>query len=533
MPNIKAVAYARYSTDKQNETSILVQIKEIKSFCAKNNIQLLDNYYADEASSGTNMERTAFQQLLSDCNSPNRQFNAIIFYDISRGSRDIADWFTFRKNMQKLGIKVISATNTLGEIDDPNSFIQEFITVGLGQHMVLQTRQKSIAGQRLRAESGKFCGGHAPLGYDIVDGRYVINEREAEAIQTMFTMYAKGESLGAIADMFKEKGILSRMGKNITRNSVHYLLKNKRYDGTYTWFENENRYMKQWVGRKGSDPVLIEDAIPAIVSKDLMQVVTERMRVNQHKSLNKSRANRVYLLSGLIKCEQCGGSYVGITRIAKGVEYTYYTCVRKRKHKDCKAKDIRADKLDNYVLSLLSDTILNGKNIDKLYEMLLQRLSTQAQENHSNIKNEIVSLKQKNNHLMHAVENGLVVGETIQRINTNAEIIKKLEQKLSNVPTALTPNASKIKSKLLSDIYALQKLLGSELSTVNQKSIRQLVNSYIKSVTIGQEIISITVFFNYSQNKKFTNDNTLVNSAGSPGGTRTYNPSVNSRVLCH
>lgn len=87
------------------------------------------------------------------------------------GSRDVADWFTFRKQMAALNIQVISCTQKLGNIYNSNDFLVELISVGLGQREVLETRQKSIDGVAVKAREGKFLGGVAPLGYSIINGR--------------------------------------------------------------------------------------------------------------------------------------------------------------------------------------------------------------------------------------------------------------------------------------------------------------------------------------------------------------------------
>ena len=132
-----AAAYARYSTSNQQETSIAAQLEGIQAYCDREGIILAGMPYIDEAKSGTNTNRPGFQRLLADAQKG--KFEAVVVYDISRGSRDVGDWFVFRKQMADLGVKVLSATNTLGDMDDPNAFLQELLSVGLGQHMVLQS----------------------------------------------------------------------------------------------------------------------------------------------------------------------------------------------------------------------------------------------------------------------------------------------------------------------------------------------------------------------------------------------------------
>ena len=169
---MKAAEYGRYSTDKQTENSIAYQFNKIREYCKKNNIEIVASY-SDEAQSGTNTDRKGFIDMIAA--AERHEFDAVVIYDISRGSRDVGDWFAFRKQMMRLGVRVISATQKLGDITNPNDFLVELITAGLGEHQVLDTRQKSIAGTAERAKKGIFCGGVTPLGYNIANGPYVIN----------------------------------------------------------------------------------------------------------------------------------------------------------------------------------------------------------------------------------------------------------------------------------------------------------------------------------------------------------------------
>lgn len=87
------------------------------------------------------------------------EFDCEVIYDITHGSRYAADWFMFCKPMSLLDIKVVSATQHLGDITEPSGFITELISVGLGGHQVLDTRKKSIAGTTERAKKKLFRGG--------------------------------------------------------------------------------------------------------------------------------------------------------------------------------------------------------------------------------------------------------------------------------------------------------------------------------------------------------------------------------------
>jgi len=220
---MRAAAYARYSTDKQTENSIAAQLDGIIKFCQNNKITIAKTF-VDEAQSGTNIDRQGFLNLLDGARTA--QFEAVVIYDISRGSRDVADWFTFRKEMQRHNISVLSATEKLGDISNPNDFLVELISVGLGQHMVLQTRQKSRAGVAQKAKEGVFLGGVPPFGYDVVNQQYVINEYEARGVKLIFDYYTDGCSYDIIIDELANKGFKGKRGKPIGKNSLNAILKN-------------------------------------------------------------------------------------------------------------------------------------------------------------------------------------------------------------------------------------------------------------------------------------------------------------------
>ena len=345
---MKAAAYAQYSTYNQTDNSIAYQMAKIYEYCARNDITVSPSHsYADEALSGTNTEdRVEFLKMLGAAS--NKEFEAVIIYDITRGSRDVGDWFNFRKTMSKLNIKVIAVEDKLGDILNPNDFLVELINVGIGQHAVLTTRQKSMDGVAVKAKDGVFLGGYAPLGYDVVNQEYVINESEAATIRIIFNMYAAGESYRAILERIK--GAKGKRGKPLGGNSLNSILKNERYIGIYSWNKRHIKKMREWAGG-GLNPngVRIENKIPAIIDLETWERVQRRMNENTKKATNK--AKREYLLTGLIECGCCGATYVGHTSTnKKGYEYKAYICGNKYRTRTCKAKNGNANILEEFVI---------------------------------------------------------------------------------------------------------------------------------------------------------------------------------------
>lgn len=72
---MRAVIYARYSSDNQREESIEGQLRECKAFAEKNGITILREYI-DRAFSAKSDNRPAFQEMIKD--SAKKLFDMII-----------------------------------------------------------------------------------------------------------------------------------------------------------------------------------------------------------------------------------------------------------------------------------------------------------------------------------------------------------------------------------------------------------------------------------------------------------------------
>ena len=400
MEKINAAAYARYSTEHQTSSSIEYQMRRIDEYCDKNNITIVARY-ADEAYSGTNTDRPSFTQLCEDARL--KKFDAVVIYDISRGSRDVADWFMFRKQMALLNIRVISVEDRIGDIMNPSDYLTELITVGLGQHHVLTSRQKSMDSIATKAKTGVFLGGVPNLGYDIVDGQYVINSEEAAVVKKIFAMYADGKSYG---DIMKAIGtVYGKRGKPIAKNSLHYILKNERYIGVYTWCKRHVKIMGKWAGGvPNENAVRIEGAIPPIIDTETWERVQKRMSDRKHRAVNK--AKREYLLSGLIECADCGATYIGHTsRNSKGYETRYYCCGNKYKNHSCASKNIKADDIESCVVQNLKMYLL-GLDFEKMANDIAERINN-ASPDLSAERQELADINVKIANGTRAILNGL------------------------------------------------------------------------------------------------------------------------------
>lgn len=505
MKSVLAAAYARYSTNNQQETSIAAQLDGIQQYCSREGITLAGMPYIDEARSGTNTDRPGFQRLLADARQG--KFQAVVVYDISRGSRDVADWFSFRRQMAELGISVYSATNTLGDIDDPNAFLTELISVGLGQHMVLQSRQKSIAGQRIRAERGLHCGGVAPLGYDIVDGHYVVNEREAEAVRYIFERYAAGDSYSSIVAAVADMGVRGKNGKRIENNTLHYILRNERYTGKFIWFDRIERHMHKHVGKDNENKVIRTDVIPQLVSQEVWNMVKNRMDANKRLGSGQRKDGRVYLLSGLIRCGECGSALSGVTTVSKGISYPRYICIGKRIEKKCKAKNVKADALEKFILDTIRERFLCDEQLYIVAQLFLDQLDKEDTASADSLKKELRELKEKSHTLTELILASGVDPDLVARRKDMVSRIQSLESQLAQIDN--TPEFS---------LDGLVDILREDADRL-EFAPREIILRYVHSILVYDDHIAITWAPNYLNNKRNTRIITGVKDAGSPGAS--------------
>lgn len=476
---MNAVAYARYSTDRQTENSIAYQFTKIQDYCTKNNINLT-GFYSDEACSGTNtISRNEFNRMVEDAKK--HLFEAVVIYDISRGSRDVEDWFHFRKTMMQLRIKVISTSQELGDYTDPNNFLVELINVGLGQHMVLDTRKKSIDGALVKAKECVFMGGHVLYGYKVVNRKYAIEDTEADVVRDIFNMYANGSSYSEILDKYSY--IRGRNGRPLGKNTLSSMLKNERYIGVYTFNLRQYKLLRKWAGGKrkpDNEVVRIENGMPAIIDKLIWERVQYRM--NNNSTAENKATKRTYLLSGLIECENCGAKYVGHTSTnGKGYKTSYYVCGNKYRTRTCKSKNINAEKIETFVIANLKAYL---KDLD--YNEVAEEICTQVNSANMDCEKEKIELGQINNQ----IDNGIKLMLSGTRFPELEETIDKLRIRKSELEDIIQYRENNNTQISKEDIV---KLFEYSAEHIDDNNIKAVIKNHVTKI-IAHEDGSCTVF---------------------------------------
>ena len=157
---MKAVIYARYSSDSQREESVEGQIRECTEYAKHNGITIVGTYI-DRALSAKTDNRPEFQRMIKD--SARNNFDVVIVWKLDRFSRDRYDSAHYKRILKKNGVKIISAKENIS--DGPEGIILESMLEGMAEYYSAELSEKIHRGQKENALKGKNNGGGIPLGY--------------------------------------------------------------------------------------------------------------------------------------------------------------------------------------------------------------------------------------------------------------------------------------------------------------------------------------------------------------------------------
>jgi DNA invertase Pin-like site-specific DNA recombinase len=190
---MRAVIYARYSTDLQSAASIDDQVRLCREHIERDGHELVQ-VYNDRAVSGATLIRPGIQSLMQDAG--HGAFDLIYAEALDRISRDQEDVAGVFKRVRFADVKIVTLAE--GEISELHVGLKGTMNALFLKDLADKTRR----GLRGRVEAGRSGGGNA-YGYDVVrtstDGTVEAGERrinlaEAKGAHRIFREYSQGVS---------------------------------------------------------------------------------------------------------------------------------------------------------------------------------------------------------------------------------------------------------------------------------------------------------------------------------------------------
>ena len=467
---MKAVIYARYSSDNQREESIEGQLRECTAFAQKNDITILRNYI-DRAFSAKTDNRPAFQEMIKG--SGKKLFDAIIVWKLDRFARNRYDSARYKAALKKNGVKVVSATEVISE--GAEGIILESVLEGYAEYYSADLSEKVIRGMTENALKGKFNGGTLPIGYAVDEEHHLqIDPLTAPFILEAYKRYAEGATMTQIRDWLNEQGVRSRRGMPMNYNNVQLLLHNRRYIGEFKFRD-----------------IVIPTGIPPIVPRELFERVQEKMAKNK-KAPARHKAEDDYLLTTKLFCGYCGAYLCGEAGTSHaGKVYHYYKCVSAKKHRGCHKKPVRKDWLEDLVVNETMKMLNDDRVIEAVVSMVmdlqdrenttLPLLEQQLREAETGIQN-----------MLNAIQQGILTKSTKSRL----EALEAAEEDLENRIACEKLEKPRVPAEFVT--FWLERFRKLDVSRREHRQI--LIDSFINAIYLYDDKLVLT--FNYRDGTK-------------------------------
>lgn len=220
-------------------------------------------------------------------------------------------------------MRVVSATESIP--DGPESILMESVYEALAAMESAKTAKRVRRGMEGNALKCMHNGVRV-YGYRFGgDGRYEVDEAEAEVVREVFARRIAGEPCNSIAADLARRGVETSHHRPCTHTMVKDMIKNEKYIGVYSWGD-----------------VRKEGGMPAIVPEEVFAAA----QTAPTKKVRRAEEWRDFPLSKKGVCMGCGASLVGVSGRGHGnVKYSYYRCSKR-----CGMKPMRADLLEDRIV---------------------------------------------------------------------------------------------------------------------------------------------------------------------------------------
>lgn len=325
--------------------------------------------------------REQFLEMLEKAKS--HEIDAIVVLRLDRLGRNAADMLETINTLNECDCALLAGD----DIFDSSTAVGEFmrtILLGQNQYQARVTASRVIQSEIHNVQSGTSAGGVAPYGLKLVNKQFEINEDEAPAIRTIFSMAEKGKSYKQIIEKLTSLGYKTRKGETFSYSTLNSILRNDKYYGTYVYNRENGKRKSHRVLIERFDEVRNEKAIPPIIKKSTFDKV-QKILDERKQGRPRQNSSPEYILTGLITCKNCGSSMSGESNVGgrnKKRTRNYVCKNHLAKHgKTCITKSINAEYLETAIKEILIVKIneyLASANAETIFGLLKKQKSDEA-----------------------------------------------------------------------------------------------------------------------------------------------------------
>ena len=335
----------------------------------------------------------------------------VLVFKLSRFGRNAADVLSSLQRMQDFGVNLICVEDGIDSSKDSGKLMISVLSAVAEierENILVQTME----GRKQKAREGKWNGGFAPYGYELINGELQIAEDEAEIIRLIYDKFIHTNmGIAAIATWLNQHGYKKKKRQNNTLDAfaasfVKGVLDNPVYCGKLAYgrrknekvsgTRNEYRIVKQ-------ENYMLHDGIhDGIISETDWELAHQKREKTGVKYKKIHSLDHEHILSGILKCPLCGsGMYGNVNRKKRKdgtlyKDYFYYACKHRRLvdgHKCGYHKQWNEDKINNAVEEVIRKLVQNPKFEEAIRKKIGSRIDT------AEIEKEIENLEKQHRQL--------------------------------------------------------------------------------------------------------------------------------------
>ena len=390
---MKAAIYSRFSTDRQNESSIDDQVRVCTEYAEQNEIEIAEEF-ADEGISGAALGNRPDARAMLEAAFAFR-FDVLLVTDLSRLSRSNGDLSKMIDRLVARGIRIVGVQDGY-DSNRRGHKLQAGLSGIMGEAFRDMIKERTHAALESRAKAhrsaGGKCYGYGSKSVDLDDPKSqrknVINDEQASVVREIFERYAEGVTQKAIARDLNERGVPSpgsswkrqkRRCRGWMASGIRVILKNVRYTGlirwnTSEWIKDPDSGKRIRRSRPKSEWLEYRDESLRIISDELFEKAQKRSQDIANPDGRLKRGGKVkYLLSGLLKCDACGANYILTSK-------TSYQCSGSVGGACDNKIRVRRDHVEKAILDPIRQELLSPDRVDQMAREIQKRYAQRSRD---------------------------------------------------------------------------------------------------------------------------------------------------------
>lgn len=466
--------------------------------------------YIDDGVSGEILERPGLSRLREDVKKG--IIKKVICLDPDRLSRKLINQLIVTDEFDKKGVELIFVNGEYSKTPEGNLFYS--LRGAISEFEKAKINERMSRGRKEKARQGKVLRDFQIYGYDYdkKNEQLIINEEEARTVRLIFDLFTKPndivEGINGIARYLTEQGIKTKRGAKVWhRQVVRQILMNPVYIGEFYQNKWNTEGMVGNMHRSPEDRVpmkqrpkdeWIKIPCPAIIDEITFNHAQRLLKESRRRWAKKGKNK--YLLSGLLRCGDCGNTMTG--RKAKNwgkyvFEYTDRKNYSGAKHPGC-GRTVRCDELDRYVWEQLLSWLDQPDQI-----AVAAQQGSQALAHYNLEEGEIQRLEKE----IEKVRNGIkkllrlfATGDDLfaeDEIREEIQELKQREKKLKNQLIQLQEQKKeneelRYTAELIKEAADYYMKRGQEELTFDDK--QELIRQVVKEIVVHEDRVEIYTF---------------------------------------